>query len=302
MRKIIDCHAHFMPSEIAQNTAFFKVNWSDADRQLEIMDTQGIEKSLLLYPTSDAHVNMGGWQNVCDIYNQSIADVVSLYKGRFIGAGILPMDEPKSFEKELKRLKELNLPVISLPSSCGGRYLDHESFLPVYTFAEENRMLIHVHPQIMNPIGSERVEDPLLSPVLEYLFDISICIGKMMMSGTFLAFPDVKFIFAHYGGVLPFVKERFDNTYKMLRGRGFVKDLGGIPSEILKNIYFDTSGSKSLAALQCTLELVDEAHVLFGSDYPANQSISDSVEVILKSYLTDDKKDGILRNSIVTEL
>ena len=37
----------------------------------------------------------------------------------------------------------------------------------------------------MNPIGIERVHDPLLSPVLEYVFDVSMCIGKMMMSGVF---------------------------------------------------------------------------------------------------------------------
>ena len=74
---------------------------------------------------------------------------------------------------------------------------------------KKKNLPIHVHPQIMNPIGEERVCDPLLTPVIEYVFDVTMCIGKLMMSGTFLKFPDVKFIFAHYGGVLPLVKERF---------------------------------------------------------------------------------------------
>ena len=204
MSKIFDAHSHYMPPEVAQNTAFFKVNWSDLDRQLAVMDQNGIEKSLLLYPTSDAHLNMGGWKNLSRIYNEAIGDVVKKYPSRFVGAGILPIDEPSSMIDELKRFEGLNLKAVSLASSYSGRYLDEGIFFSVYGFCAEKKIPIHIHPQIMNPIGEDRVQDPLLTPVLEYVFDVSVCIGKMMMSGVFTKFPDVKFIFAHYGGVLPF--------------------------------------------------------------------------------------------------
>ncbi len=167
-------------------------------------------------------------------------------------------------------------------------------FFPVYDFARKERFPIHVHPQIIHPIGEERVKDPLLTPVLEYMFDVSICIGKMMMSGVFNKFDKVDFIFAHYGGVIPFVKERFDNTYQMLRGRNFVKDLGKKPSEFFMNLYFDTSGSRSAAALSCALEVVNPSRILFGSDYPANQNIAASIDVIKKSNLSLKEKDAIL--------
>ena len=195
MLNIIDAHSHYMPPAVAENTAFFKVAWSDLNRQLSLMDECGIEKSLLLYPTSDAHLNMGGWQNVCQAYNPTIADIVKAHEGRFIGAGILPADSPEQFEEELKRIHDLGLKVLTLASSYEGVYLDDERFLPVYEFARDHNMPIHVHPQIMNPIGESRVKDPLLTPVLEYVFDVSMCIGKMMMSGTFAQFPEVKFIF-----------------------------------------------------------------------------------------------------------
>ena len=57
---IIDSHSHFMPEPIAQKTAFFKVNWSDIDKQLADINQLGIQKSLLLYPPSDAHLELGG--------------------------------------------------------------------------------------------------------------------------------------------------------------------------------------------------------------------------------------------------
>lgn len=293
MPRILDTHSHYMPPAVAQNTAFFKVNWSDVDKQLALMDAQDIEKSLLLYPTSDAHLNMGGWGKLCEVYNAGIAEIVKKHPMRFIGAGILPVDNPATVPTELKHIENLGLKAFSLASSYEGQYLDGEIFFPVYEFARKKNFPIHVHPQIMNPIGEERVRDPLLSPVLEYVFDVSMCLGKMMMSGTFLKFPDVKFIFAHFGGVIPFVKERFDNTYQMLRKREYVKDLTKNPSEYFKNLYFDTSGSRSLASLLCMLEVVDASHILWGSDYPANQNLPDSMAIIDRLAVSEQEKTAI---------
>jgi predicted TIM-barrel fold metal-dependent hydrolase len=297
--KIYDAHSHYMPPEVAQNTAFFKVNWSDIERQLKLMDEGGVEQSLLLYPTSDAHLNMGGWKKLAEVYNQKISDVAERYKDRFVGAGILPLDFPTGIALECQRIKDLGLKAFSLASSCNGKYLDDEMFFPVYEFAEKNNMPIHVHAQIMNPIGEERVKDPLLSPVLEYVFDVSICIGKMMMSGVFAKYSKVKFIFAHYGGVLPLVRERFDSTYSMLRGRGFVKDLGQLPSEFFKNVYFDMSGSKSVASLLCALEMVDSSHILWGSDFPANQNLTAVNEIMSKTPLNAEDKSNIVKNNFM---
>ncbi len=299
MSQIIDAHSHYMPPEVARNTMFFKVNWSDENRHLTLMDEHNIAQSLLLYPTSDAHLNMGGWQKVCDVYNQGVSDVVKAHPDRFIGAGILPIDDPSQFINELNRVKDLGLKVISLASSYEGKFLDDEMFDSVYEFARENKMPIHVHSQIMNPIGEGRVRDPLLTPVLEYVFDVSMCIGKMMMTGTFDKYKDVNFIFAHYGGVLPLLKERFDTTYNMLRRREFVKDLGQPPSEFFKNIYFDTSGSKSLASLELALELTDASRILFGSDFPANQAFEDSISVFDKSNLSDSEKFAMASNNFL---
>ncbi len=296
---IIDSHSHYMPLAVAQHTAFFKVNWSDIERHLTLMDQNGIERSVLLYPTSDAHLQMGGWQKLCDVYNLEISKIVKRYGDRFIGGGILPVDQPQNFKKELQRVEDLGLQVISLASSYEGKYLDDAIFDPVYEFAAQTGMPVHVHPQIMNPIGEERLKDPLLTPVLEYVFDVAACIGKMMMNGTFLKYRDVKFIFAHYGGVLPIVKERFDSTYQMLRKRNFVKDLNKNPSDYFKNLFFDISGSKSVASLLCALEMVDAAHILFGSDFPANQNVAAAIAFIDGTPLPASDKSAVFADNFV---
>jgi predicted TIM-barrel fold metal-dependent hydrolase len=295
----IDAHSHYMPPVVAQQTAFFKQFWSDSDQQLRLMDQHGVGQAVLLYPTSDAHLNMGGWSKLCDVYNRDLAQMVGAHPDRFVGAGIIPVDHPAGIPAELKRIDELGLRVLSLASSYDGRYLDDEIFFPVYEFARDKKMPIHVHPQIINPIGEERLRDPLLSPVLEYVFDVSVAIGRMMMNGVFLKYPTVNFIFAHYGGVLPIIKERFDTTYQMLRRRNFVKDLSKLPSDYFKNLYFDMSGSKSPASFLAALEVVDPSHLLWGSDYPANQNFADSLAVIDRSGLSSKDKEAIKGGNIV---
>jgi len=138
--------------------------------------------------------------------------------------------------------------------------------------------------------------------VLEYVFDVSICIGKMMMSGVFTKYPDVKFIFAHFGGVLPIVRERFDSTYGMLRRRNFVKDLGKDPSEYFSRLYFDMSGTRSLGSLQAALEMADIKHILWGSDFPANQNFKDSLSVISQGILPAAQRNLILGENLLNLL
>jgi predicted TIM-barrel fold metal-dependent hydrolase len=294
----IDAHSHYMPPEVAVKTAFFKEHWSDEERQLRLMDENHVRQAVLLYPTSDAHLNMGGWSALCKIYNQKISELVKRHRDRFIGAGILPVDTPLDIQSELSRIRDMDLRMLSLASSYEGKYLDDPVFDEVFEFAQRHKMPVHIHPQIMNPIGSARVQDPLLTPVLEYVFDVSMCVGKMMMSGVFKKYPGVNFIFAHFGGVLPIVKERFDSTYSMLRSRHFVKDLGQKPGDCFSHLYFDTSGTRSSGTLQAALEMTDAKHILWGSDFPANQDFNSSLSVVSKGILSTEERNGVTGDNL----
>jgi 2,3-dihydroxybenzoate decarboxylase len=94
------------------------------------------------------------------------------------------------------------------------------------------------------------------------------------------------------------VKERFDTTYIMLRRRDFVKDLGRLPTEFFQIRYLDTSGSKSGASLLAALELVDASHILYGSDFPANQVLRDSLDVVKKAPLDESQRRAVLSENM----
>jgi predicted TIM-barrel fold metal-dependent hydrolase len=151
-----------------------------------------------------------------------------------------------------------------------------------------------VHSQIVNPIGFERVQDPLLTPVIEYVFDTTICIGKLLMADILRDYSQVKFVFAYFGGVISFLTHRFDATYQMLRGMNFVKDLKSNPTDYLKNIYVDTSGDKSRTNFLAALELLGPKHILWGSDWPAKKDIVSSIHAVQNLEISEEEKEGIL--------
>ena len=296
---IIDSHSHWLPDEIITNAHFFHKGWGDVDSQLKMMDESGIEKAVLSYPTSDAHLKLGSISLVAKIYNDNVAKILKKYPDRFIGAAVLPVDDSEYMLQELKRAtEELGFKAISLGGSYNGRYLDDPIFLPVFKKAQEKKLPIFVHAQIVNPIGFDRVNDPLLTPVIEYVFDSTMSVGKLLMAGILKDFADVKFIFAHFAGVTPFLKHRFDTTYAMLRGMNFVKDLGGAPSEFLKNIYVDTSGDTTAANFDAALELFGPTHILWGSDWPAKKDIKSGIKAIENLAISEQEKKGILGGNL----
>ncbi len=65
----------------------------------------------------------------------------------------------------------------------------------------------------------------------------------------------------------------------MLRRREMVKDLGRLPSEILKEVYVDTSGA-SLGNIKLALDLFGQDHILWGSDYPVNVDLESNLKVL----------------------
>jgi predicted TIM-barrel fold metal-dependent hydrolase len=296
---LIDAHSHWLPDGIISNAHFFHKGWGDIEAQLKMMDASGIERAVLSYPTSDAHLKLGSISQVAHLYNDNVGQILKRYGHRFIGAAILPLDNSIDILEELKRVtEELGFKAISLASSYNGIYLDDRMFLPVYKLAAEKNIPIFVHSQIVNPIGYERVKDPLLTPVIEYVFDTTISVGKLLMSDILRQYPKVKFIFAHFGGAICYLKQRFDATYQMLRGMNFVKDLQGNPSDYFKNIYVDTSGDTTKANFLLALELMGPRRILWGSDWPAKQDIAAGIKAVQDLDLSQEDKENILGGNL----
>ncbi len=296
---IIDAHSHWLPQEIINSAHFYSKVWGDIETQLKAMDEAGVDRAVLSYPTSDAFVRLGGFREVAEVYNGRVAEVLRRFPDRFIGAAVLPADEKKGIVDTYKKAtSEHGFRAVSLATSTDGVFLDDSRYFDLYALAQDDGVPVFVHPQIVRPIGSERVEDPLLTPVIEYIFETTMCVGKLLMSQVFERFPKLNFIFAYFGGVTPFIAHRYDATYTMLRGVNFVRDLGDLPSAYLKRIYVDTSGDRTMANYISSLELFGAGHIVWGSDYPAKRDVKGSMGILHDLDIAEEDRQNILGGTL----
>jgi predicted TIM-barrel fold metal-dependent hydrolase len=275
MSALCDAHIHFIPEELSVHTTFYKGIWTDKASLFDFLDTYNIEKALLVYPSTDAHLQLESYSKVCKIYN-SAAEKLMNENPKIVASGIIDLSHANTIFSQVEKLRERGFKAISLASSYEGTFI-MEKIKILLLASQEHDMLIFVHPQTINPIGFKRVKDPLLMPVLEYSFDISMFLGLLMMQGLLEEY-NVKFIFSSLAGVVPFLKDRFDRVYTMLRKRNLVQDLGKAPSEILKNVYVDTSGS-SLKNIELAMDMFGVDKILWGSDYPVNVNIKENIKM-----------------------
>ncbi len=285
---VCDAHVHFIPEELSEYTSFYKGVWTDLDKLKEYLDRFSIEKALLVYPSTDAAAKLGGSRKECDIYNRFVEQIIKEDE-RIVAAGIIDLSNEDGLTGQVESLYSRGFSGVSIPSSYQGDF-QIEKVRRLSQLAQKFNLFIFVHPQTINPIGFERIKDPLLMPVLEYSFDLSMFLGLLMTEGILQDF-DVTFIFSSLGGVTPFLSGRFDRVYRMLRPRGIVKDLKSGPSQILKKIYVDTSGA-SLKNIELAIDLFGLDHILWGSDYPVNPPIQKNLAML-------DSLEGIAKDKII---
>lgn len=289
MVSLFDAHIHYIPQELSVHTSFYKGIWQDKGKFYEFLDTHNIGKAFLVYPSTDAHLKLGSYAKVCELYNSALEKILQ-ENSKIIGAAILDINDLSGAGRQLKELKDRGFKAVSLASSYEGKFIA-DKLIPLFEEAEKQNLVIFVHPQTINPIGFERVKDPLLMPVLEYSLDTTMFLGLLMMEGILEKF-NVKIIFSSLGGVAPFLKDRFDRVYMMLRGRQMVKDLGRLPSQILSKVYVDTSGA-ALENIRLAIDLFGEDKILWGSDYPVHQDPKQNLAMLDK--LGKEVKDKITR-------
>ena len=83
--------------------------------------------------------------------------------------------------------------------------------------------------------------------------------------GTASRYPDIRFIFSHGGGTMPYLMTRFDS---LAARPDIAKRLpNGLLHEVQK-LYYDTASLFEPYSWPTLLKVVPVPHVLFGTDFP----------------------------------
>ena len=209
--------------------------------------------------------------------NDILAEEVNRLPDRFAGLAALPMQSPEVAIEELERcVKDLGFIGILVNgfSQIGDPesaiYLDLPQYRDFWKKVEELDVPFYLHPR--NPLPSDaRIYDGhpwLLGPTWAFGQETAVHALRLMCSGLFDDFPNLKIILGHMGEGLPFNLWRVDNR------NAWVNELPSYPAKktishyFQENFYITTSGNFSTPALLTTMLEVGVDRILFSTDYP----------------------------------
>jgi aminocarboxymuconate-semialdehyde decarboxylase len=197
--------------------------------------------------------------------NEFLADLRLRRPDRFGGFAALGLpDVDGSLEQIEYAFDVLELDGVSMMTNAGGSYLGDSRFDPIFAELQRRAAVVFVHPTASpDPIAHTL---GLPDALLDYPVDTSRAIAKLHYSNTFAKTPDVKYVFSHAGGTIPFVASRFAivdqmNVIPRAQERGAFADT-------LPRLYWDTASAFSDPVLHMLRSVTGRGNVVFGTDYP----------------------------------
>lgn len=253
-------------------------NHLDVAAKLADMDRAGIELTALSINDPGPEWFGDEAAAVARESNDFIAGIVADHSSRFLGLAVLPLPDVQAALAELERAQgELGLRGLLMYTNIAGRFPDEEEFAPVWRRASELGLPVLLHPA--KPLTIDFVKGYEMTSSLGNMFENTIALTRIVMSGLLDRLPELKLVCPHLGGTLPYIVGRIDHQTQVLK-RG-PKYLTRPPSEYLRQVYFDVV-SPWPPALRLVHDLLGPERLLFASDHPwvDPQRIVDTVETL----------------------
>jgi 6-methylsalicylate decarboxylase len=300
----VDVHHHFLPPkyirEEHERNASYSHNrpasqmaeWTP-QQALEEMDKNGVQTAIASISTP------GVWYGDVELarrlsreWNEYAAQTIRDYPGRFgLFAVVAPPDTEGALREIEYALDTLKADGIGLLSNYDGKLLGDPAFTPVIEELNRRKAVVYVHPTVAPCCGS--VIPGTVPQLVEFPFDTTRTIVSLMLTGTIAKYKDIRFIFSHAGGTLPFLAERIQHT-----SRGRVP--GGV-APTMRTLYYDTASAANGPAMAALMKSVPMSHILFGSDYPFVQT-ADGVHGLAELKLKKKDAEAIDRGNALALL
>jgi 6-methylsalicylate decarboxylase len=298
----IDLHHHVIPDFYweASNEGGSAVGgitpprWS-LDGAIAYLDEARIDAAVASISTPGVHFgDDAAARSLARRVNEYLAELARRRPDRFGALASLPLPDINGSLAEIEyALDVLELDGVSLMTNAGGSYLGDSRFDPIFGDLQGRGAVVFVHPTASpDPIAHAL---GLPDALLDYPVDTSRAIAKLHYSNTFARTPDIKYLFSHAGGTIPFVASRFSIVDQMDVIPGG-EERGPI-AETLRRLYWDTASAFSDPVLRLLRSVTGVHNVVFGSDYPYPRndiSIGGLRQLERSGELDDDERRGVL--------
>ena len=195
--------------------------------------------------------------------NEYAAQMMQDYPGRFGMFASLPMLDTDGTLKEIEyALDELGADGVHMMTSYDHKWLGDSFYAPVFEELNRRKTVLYTHPTV--PDFAQNLIADVPDTVVEIGTDTTRTIASLLFSGTAVRYPDVRIIFSHGGGTLPFLIERFT---RLGQRKSFADRLPrGVLPEI-ERFYYDVAQIAYPAPMAALLKLIPIGQILFGTDF-----------------------------------
>jgi 6-methylsalicylate decarboxylase len=157
---------------------------------------------------------------------------------------------------------------IGLLTSYRNKWLGDAAFSPVLDELNRRKAVVYVHPTA--PDCCRNLLDGVADWVIEFPADTARTVASLLFSGTVARCPDIRFIFAHVGGVVPLLATHFERVVEV-DAQARSKVPGGAMAA-LRRFHYDTALRMHETGLFTAVKTVGVSQLLFGTDAPLRES------------------------------
>lgn len=273
MTGLIDTHHHVLPP-IFLSTLGERIGrqtlkgppppWSP-QISLEAMDRNGIQTAVTSFgPPGFWFGDLEETKKLVRQCNDYCADLRRDHPGRFGMFAVLPMPDVDATLAEIAYAFDvLKADGVQMMTNIDNVYPGEPKFAPVFDELNRRKAVLYFHP-IPAKYGTP-VLDMFPPATLEFPFDTTRAVLSLLYGGTLARSHDMKFLFSHAGGVVPYLAARMA---RLTVREDFAKAVPDGALAELRRLYFDTALTTDQIAFASLLQLLEPDHVVFGSDFP----------------------------------
>ena len=235
------------------------------EERLSIMDKSGVDMHVLsLTAPGVQFFDADTATALATSANDQMAEIIKKHPDRYAGLASFAPQDPKRAAKEIDRvMNKLKFNGLIVNSHTHGEYLDDPKFWPIFEAAVASKAAIYIHPRNLPPAAQmlTRAKVNLWGPAWAFHTETGTHAMRLIVSGVFDQFPDLKIVIGHMGESLPFWVYRIDHF--------LAASLKRKPSEYIKsNFLITTSGVNFHPTLKYCNEVLGADNVMFAIDYP----------------------------------
>ncbi|NDJ14753.1 MAG: amidohydrolase [Acidobacteriia bacterium] len=281
-KKRIDIHHHFgPPSWVAamKGNAMLQpsnTTWT-AEKSLEDLDRGNAAAAVLSITNPGLYLGDKPQANrLARECNEYGTRVVHAHPTRFGLFAALPLPDVDASLKEIAyAFDQLHADGIGLMTSYGDTWLGNPAYRPVMEELNRRNAVVQVHPTAAECCRTLNYAPGVGPGSLEYGTDTTRAIMGLCFSGDAVRFPNIRWLWSHGGGTLPFLAGRIAGAAANRR-----EELpNGLVPE-LKRFYYDLAGATNIGVISALKQLVGPDHILFGTDFPPGGRILETAQTL----------------------